>query len=542
MADNLQINIGGNAEGAKQAADEMGRSFAQNAEEMQKHLTYLNQALDDFKQHSGKKITPFSLKDLGNSSQLQNYAIAIKTCYDNIIDYQIALEELGPKTERNKASHAKLVKELEIETRKYEKLQASVAKYSREADAATKASDKLAKSTEKSGNFLRQMGVTTMLYGVSRITNELYRAAEAAQKFQEVAEGLENIKAPSGIEFLAENRETLAIVRDIVQGGTMGAAAGSMTGNPLAAGSIAAITALLNTITGYQERKVEAATDATRTHKSRMESIKDNKIVEAFNAEKNAAEEYLYSKLSQASTPMERESIIDEAINMFDKFSPDDLEKRIDNLKRQIKIIDEYRENKVWDMNDPQDQKDSNALEESRRIFEKELNIKAKLLDDYYKFVETAEKTADAQNKADAKAEEELAKQKAKAEKEAAAKALKDKKDALNAEYKALQDKRTKEQQLIRDTEKETSDIISQREEKIAGMTSTRDSISTNFSKVGGSVGPQFAALSKSLLTQQEALHRYQNTVTKNLEQMNKNVTDIKEEIKANREKLAVLR
>lgn len=539
MADNLQINIGGNADGAMQAANEMGRSFAQNAGEMQKHLANLNKALGDFQQRSGKNFTRFSLKDLDDES-LQAYAVAVTGCQYKIIDLENALRSLGTRTKANGQEFDKLTKELVDAERAYSKVQAEIVKFIGKADAAAAATDKLSKNTEKSTNFFKQIGLTTALYGFARVTNELYKAAEAAEKFQEAAGGFTNIQAPPGVKYLAENRETLALWRDIVEGGAMGGAAGSI-GGPWGTAAGIVLGAATNTIAGYQERNMTAAAEAAQINAQRMERIQDKKLLKEYDLEKNAAEEYLNSKFAQATTPMEREAIIDEAIAMFKNFGPDKLLPIIDYIKAHLESLDVQRQNAKYNLNTEEGREASNNLEKHQQEWESKLAKYESLLDDYYKFVDKAEKAADEKNKADAKAAEELAKQKEKAEKEAAAKALKAKKDALNEEYKDLKDKKAKEQQLRRDTEKEMSDIVSQRNDKISDITSTRDSISTNFSKVGGSVGPQFAALSKVLENEQASLKNYQDTMKKNIQTITSVVKDIDNEIKANREKLAAL-
>lgn len=546
MADNLQINIGGNADGAKQAADEMGRSFAQNAGEMQKYLANLNTALDDFSKRTNKKITPFSLKDLDDQA-LQSYGAAIASCQAKIIDLQDTLRSLGARTNANGQEFDKLTKQLLAAENTYSKLQSQLVNFKGKSDEATEATDKLGKSTEKTGNFLRQIGVTTMLYGMARITNEFEKAAEAAVKFKEAAEDLENIKAPSGVETLANNLESISRVTDALQGAAAGAAAGAPFG-PWGSVIGAVAGGTTNAIVGERNREMEAATNSAKQLRTITDQIKNEKEQERFDLAKANFQTTFGNQLQMAKTPQERLEALGLAIGQFGNYSPEEIQKRIAYNKGKVAELNNTISSTTWDMGNDLDRHKLGILGKQRAKFQQSIEQDSAFLENVKKAITEAEKEIAEKNKADIKAEKEAAKEaekarkaKEKAEKEAAKKELKAKKDALNEEYKDLKDEKAKEQQLRRDTEKAMSDNVSQREERIANITSTRDSISTNFSKVGGSVGPQFAALSKVLNTEQSLLRKYQENVTKKLGDIEGTLKDIDEDIKQNRKEYAVL-
>lgn len=647
MADNLQINIGGNADGAIQAADEMGRSFATNAGEIHKHLANLNQALSDFQQRSGKnftrfslndlddqslqaygaavascqanimdlqdalrglgtrteangeefdtltakllaaeniyrrlqsqlvnfkdnagemqknldnlnqalsdfsknsdkKVTPFSLKDL-DDKEVRALAIAITDCQNKIIDLQNALRGLGTRTNANGQEFDKLTNELREAQSAYSELQSQLATYRGKAGEATEASDKLGKSTEKTGNFLRQIGVTTMLYGMARITNEFEKAAEAAVKFKEAAEGLENIKAPSGVEGLANNLESISRATDALQGAAAGAAAGAPFG-PWGSVIGAVAGGTTNAIVGERNREMQAATNSATQLRNVSDQIKNEKEQERFDLAKANFQTTFDNQLQYAQTPQERLEALDLAIGQFGNYSPEEIQKRIGYNQGKVDELNNKITSTTWDMGNDLDRHKLNILVKQRDKFQQSIEQDDAFLENVKKAITAAEKEIAKKNKADIKAEEEAAKEaekarkaKEKAEKEAAKKELKAKKDALNEEYKDLKDEKAKEQQLLRDTEKEMSDNVSQRNDKISDITSTRDSISTSFSKVGGSVGPQFAALSKVLENEQASLKNYQDTMKKNIQTITSVIKDIDNEMKANREKLAAL-
>lgn len=546
MADNLQINIGGNADGAKQAADEMGRSFAQNAGEMQKYLANLNTALDDFSKRTNKKITPFSLKDLDDQA-LQSYGAAIASCQAKIIDLQDTLRSLGARTNANGQEFDKLTKQLLAAENTYSKLQSQLVNFKGKSDEATEATDKLGKSTEKTGNFLRQIGVTTMLYGMARITNEFEKAAEAAVKFKEAAEDLENIKAPSGVETLANNLESISRVTDALQGAAAGAAAGAPFG-AWGSGIGAVAGGVTTAYTGARNREMEAATNSAKQLRNVTDQIKNEKEQERFDLAKANFQTTFGNQLQMAKTPQERLEALGLAIGQFGNYSPEEIQKRIAYNKGKVDELNNTISSTTWDLGNDLDRHKLNILVKQRDKFQQSIEQDDAFLKDVTKTIAAAEKEIADKNKADIKAEEEAAKEaekarkaKEKAEKEAAKKALKAKKDALNEEYKDLKDKKAKEQQLRRDTEKELSDTVSQREERMASITSTRDSISTSFSKVGGSVGPQFAALNKVLIDEQSMLRKYQENVTKKLGEIDGTLKTIDNDIKQNRKEYAVL-